>query len=499
MTRKEVEAKVAAGESLSGADLSEANLIGAILRYADLRYADLRGANLSGADLGQANLSEANLSGAYLHGANLIGANLIGADLGQANLSEANLIEAILREAILREAILRYADLRYADLRYADLSVADLTGAILREAKLRGADLSGAKLRGADLTGANLRKANLLKAYLREANLSGADLHGANLSSAILSAADLSEANLQDATWDDSTAWPEGFEPPLAQVASRESRSLGRKAAPLLKFQKPETPRSAREFKKSYPAEFESLKAMTGGRDFSDALVQELRGKAQTPFQWAVTGQKYRSASQRMCPGDNEVLLLNVAIDERYTPKQQKVLNALREVSRRSGHPVERKPFFTIGWVRYCVDDEQRAWLIEEVQSDVGGVRKGLMDAGFRDRLAAYGMSPEETDDAVALLVPYAERFYEDALGLLFELAAEKGYSVEMLDYADKQSMGSPRNVYTDLPRSMGMKLSSGSKVLPGLATSWKITPNRKRTSRSPKRSSRRPRRTSRR
>jgi hypothetical protein len=259
-----------------------------------------------------------------------------------------------------------------------------------------------------------------------------------------------------------------------------------------LKFRKPETPRSARDFKKAYPSEFESLKAMTGGRDFSDALVQELRDKAQTPFEWAVTGQKYESAAQRMCPGDNEVLLLNVYIDDRYAPNQQKVLNALREVSRRSGHPVERKPFFTIGWVRYCVDDEQRAWLIEEVQSDVGGVRKGLMDADFRNQLAAAGMSPEDTDSAVALLAPYAERFYEDAMGLIFQMAAEKDYSVEMLDYADKQGMGSPRNVYTDLPRSMGMKLSSGSKVLPKLATSWKITPNRKRTSRSPRRSSRR-------
>ena len=41
--------------------------------------------------------------------------------------------------------------------------------------------------------------------------------------------------------------------------------------------------------------------------------------------------------------------------------------------------------------------------------------------------------------------------------------------------------------------------LSSGSKVLPSLGTSWKITPNRKRTSRRPKRTSRRPKRTSRR
>jgi hypothetical protein len=273
---------------------------------------------------------------------------------------------------------------------------------------------------------------------------------------------------------------------------------LGRKAAPLLKFRKPETPRSARDFKKAYPAEFESLKALTGGKDFSDAMVEQIRSKVQTPYEWHVTEKKYTSEAQRLCWDANEVLLLNVKIDDRYTPEQQKTLNALREISKRSGHPVERKPFYTIGWVRYCPDDEQQTWLVEEVQSDVGGVRKGLKDPDFRRQLEAKGLSAEEIEDAVALLMPYAERFYEDALGLIFQMAAEKGYSVEMLDYADKQSMGSPRNVYTDLPKSMGMRLSGGSKVLSRLGSTWKITPNRKRTSRKPKRTSRRPKRTSR-
>jgi len=394
------------------------------------------------------------------------------------SLSRANLYRAYLREAKLRGA----------DLREADLS----------EAKLGGANLYGADLRGANLSGAYLREADLREADLSEADLSEADLRGANLSGAYLGGADLSGANLSGATWDDSTLWPAGFEPPSEEVVSREARSLGRKAAPLLKFRKPETPRSARDFKKAYPAEFESLKSLTGGRDFSEALVQEVRGKVQTPFEWHVTERKYKSAAQRLCPDANDVLLLNIKIDDRYTPEQQKVLNALRDVSKRSGHPVERKPFYTIGWVRYCASSTQRSWLVEEVQSDVGGVRKGLKDPDFRSQLAAQGLSAEEVDAAVALLMPYAERFYEDALGLIFELAAEKGYSVEMLDYADKQSMGSPRNVYTDLPKSMGMKLSSGSKVLPSLGTSWKITPNRRRTSRKPKRTSRRPKRTSR-
>ena len=367
-------------------------------------------------------------------------------------------------------------------------------GANLSGCDLAGRDLREAKLWLADLTGAILSEANLTGAYL-----GGADLSEANLIDADLREANLIEANLSEAIWDDSTLWPEGFEPPSVEVVSREARSLGRKAAPLLKFRKPETPRSARDFKKAHPAEFESLKSLTGGRDFSEALVQEVRGKVQTPFEWHVTEQKYKSAAQRLCPDANDVLLLNIKIDDRYTPEQQKVLNALREVSKRSGHPVERKPFYTIGWVRYCASSTQRSWLVEEVQSDVGGVRKGLKDPAFRRQLAAQGLSAEEMDEAVALLMPYAERFYEDALGLIFQLAAEKDYSVEMLDYADKQSMGSPRNVYTDLPKGMGMKLSPGSKVLKVQQT-WKITPNRpKRISRRPRRTSRKPKRTSRR
>ena len=34
----------------------------------------------------------------------------------------------------------------------------------------------------------------------------------------------------------------------------------------------------------------------------------------------------------------------------------------------------------------------------------------------------------------------------------------KKGYSVEMLGYGDKKGYGSPRSIYTDLPRKMGMR-----------------------------------------
>jgi hypothetical protein len=377
---------------------------------------------------------------------------------------------ADLQGARLSGALLYSADLSGADLREAYLFDADLVRTDLIEADLRGAKLIGAKLIGADLRGADLRHAYLRQADLRKADLSGADLNRA----------DLIDANLTDVSWDGLTIWPEGFEPPRNKTSSM--RSLGRKAAPLLKFRKPETPRTARDFKRAYPAEFESLKSMTGGRDFTDPVIERVRGEVETPFEWQVTEQRYESEAQRLCPDANEVLLLNVNIaDESYSSEERRVLNALREISKRSGHPFEGKPLFTIGWVRYCPDDDNQTWLVEEVQSDIQGVRKGMSDPDFRQKLRDGGLPPEDVDLAVETLKPYADRFYEDALGLVFELAAMKDYSVEMLDYESKRGFGSPRRIYTDLPRSMGMKLSPGSKVLPTLGASWKITPNRRR------------------
>ena len=496
MTRKEVEAKVAAGESLQGAELSGAKLSEAELSGAELSGANLYGANLFGANLFGANLFGANLFRADLSETDLSDADLSEADLRSAKLFKANLRSVRLSNANLRGAYLIKADLRDADLSEADLSEVDLSGAKLIKADLTASHLSGADLSDVDLTKASLHRADLSGAKLLEAYLGGADLRDADLSGADLRRVDLYGADLTDADlrgvdlygadltgidlsetfWDDSTIWPEGFEPPRTKTSS--VRSLGRKAAPLLKFRKPETPRTARDFKRTYPAEFESLKSMTGGRDFTDPVIERIRGEVETPFEWQVTEQRYKSPAQRLCQDANEVLLLNVNIEDgRYSAEERRVLNALREISKRSGHPFERKPLFTIGWVRYCPDDDNQTWLVEEVQSDVQGVRKGMSDPDFRQKLRDGGLPPEDVDLAIETLKPYADRFYEDALGLVFELSAMKDYSVEMLDYESKRGFGSPRRIYTDLPRAMGMKLSPGSKVLPELASSWKITP----------------------
>jgi uncharacterized protein YjbI with pentapeptide repeats len=140
--------------------------------------------DLSGANLLRADLSEANLSGANLHCANLNWANLWRADLRSADLSSAKLAGA--------------------DLSEADLFRANLSGVILGGADLRRANFSSAKLIGADLNkailfDANLSSADLSKADISQANFLGADLSKANLSGADLEHTILVKANLRDA------------------------------------------------------------------------------------------------------------------------------------------------------------------------------------------------------------------------------------------------------------------------------------------------------------
>ncbi len=99
LKKKELRARVGAGEDpaafdlrscdltamdLTGRDMSGVDLTRARLRGARLRGACLRGATLAYADLSQADLAGADLSTARLLEADLTGANLSGADLATA-------------------------------------------------------------------------------------------------------------------------------------------------------------------------------------------------------------------------------------------------------------------------------------------------------------------------------------------------------------------------------------------------------------------------------
>ncbi len=173
-------------------------------------------------------------------------------------------------------------------------------------------------------------------------------------------------------------------------------------------------------------------------------------------FVWIVTHGKYKAEAQRLCPKPNFLLKLNIDMDEeRFTAQQKDVLRKLAETSRRSGHPYERAPLFTIGWVRICRDDAKGVWLVEEIQSDVHVV------GDLRERL----------DEIMGAMQPYADRFYTDALGITLIEAEKLGFEVEMLAYETKKRLGynPPRSVYRDLPASMGISAKRKSKVLPDL------------------------------
>lgn len=99
LKKRELRARLAAGEEASSFEL---------------RGADLAGMDLTGRDLGSVDLTRARLRGARLRGARLAGANLTYADLSQADLTGADLSSARLLEADLTAADLSGADLATA-------------------------------------------------------------------------------------------------------------------------------------------------------------------------------------------------------------------------------------------------------------------------------------------------------------------------------------------------------------------------------------------------
>ena len=298
-----------------------------------------------------------------------------------------------------------------------------------------------------------LRSAHLLRANLSGAYLSGADLYGAFLASAV------------------------GYAPPVLE----RRRTSGRATGTALKLAAPDAPLDPREFKRRFPKEFDLLSRRgLAGRPFRPEAVTAIQQQLASPVEWAVTQQKYKSEGQRYCAVPNNVLLLNIDLsDSALTERQQAALRKLAKVSRRRlDHPHEMGDLFTVGWVRYCVGPS--AWLIEEVQSDVQIARTGSKDPTTRTKLAAAGIDAESFEETIAALAPYTEAFYHDAIGLVFEAARAAGVEVEMLEYESKRKMGSPRNIYTDLPREMGMVTREGSMVLPdesGIQV-WAYRPN---------------------
>ena len=457
--------------NLRGADLTDADLSGVDLSGTDLTGADLTDANLSGASL-SANFQDARLFRAKMTGADLTGAHLFRADLSGADLTGADMTVADLTGAFLNDANLTDAKLVRASMAGATLKGATLVRVDLTDANLIGVNATDINLTLANMTGADLTSAKLDDAVLNSANLTNANLSNTNLIGARMRRVDLTRANLTGARLEGATL--------TGAKGLRDSRAVargsgyGRASGAVLKLLG-EGPQTARDFKRKYPAEFERIKGMTGGKDFDAAMIKSIVAQTRGA-RWLITKSNYTSTAQRLCAHPNDVLLFNVDLEAQGLDDDAKTqLRKLSEVSRRSGHPHEHgDKLFTVGWVRYC--DGGKTWLIEEVQSDVYAARYGLKDERAREQLSDGGISPEQFECAIEALKPWTDRFYEDALGVTFALAKQKGIVVEMLTFESKRAFGSPKDLYSDLPRGMGMTRRERGEVLD--APAWHYRPN---------------------
>jgi hypothetical protein len=324
---------------------------------------------------------------------------------------------------------------------------------------MTGSPFFASKMKNADLSEANLTNCDFEKANLSGANLRGANLRGADFTDAILLSTKLDGAKVKGAVFPT---------PPTP------ARSYGFMTGPILKMSRPDAPLKAPEFKKTYPYEFERLKADMGGRDFNENMKVAIKDKYHTPFDWVLTRKLWKKNTQRLSKNPNINILLNIDTESsNYTEREKTLLQILIKLfSVHAMHPHEKSPLLTIGWVRYAVDERHKVMLIEEIQTDIHNKKiKEISD----DRLMNYHISREELHEAVAIIKPALDRFYEDAIGLIYEEAAARGYTVEMLGYEDKLPFCytddddiercPPKPVYTDLPRRMGMREKRDSAV----------------------------------
>ncbi|MEZ4370726.1 MAG: pentapeptide repeat-containing protein [Polyangiaceae bacterium] len=205
LSRAEVEALIASGESLVDADLTACDL-----SWLNLEGRDLTGALLTAADLSGCNLKGAKLSGAMLTQARLVGADLVGAELTEASLGRCELRQALLTGATLRDADLSRAVCSGSNFQGADLNGADLSKAILDDCNLSFCDLSSADLTLASAANANFREATLAHAVAysmvaTDATFELAKLPGLRADEADFSRASLLEAHAPGASFQEAT------------------------------------------------------------------------------------------------------------------------------------------------------------------------------------------------------------------------------------------------------------------------------------------------------
>ena len=224
MSREEVLAAHARGESLAGLNLGGLDLSGVKLDNVDLRDtilegvnfsntslqgADLSGALLSGVDCSKGNLSEAKLTNCVATGMMAIGtdfsrANLEKArfdrgDFSRAGFAEVKATRAGFTACILVDSVAQGADLQKVSFKGADCSTAHFSDADLRRADFNRALMDGADFRNSNMEGAWFAESEGADVLFNKANLSRSKCNESSFPGA-----DFSEAKMSQAAWSES-------------------------------------------------------------------------------------------------------------------------------------------------------------------------------------------------------------------------------------------------------------------------------------------------------
>ncbi|MEO7031578.1 MAG: DUF2169 domain-containing protein [Herbaspirillum sp.] len=202
-----------AGANLAGAILDKSQLVGASASATDFSQAKLEGCDATDADFTGANFSAAILTGARLNRtvferANMATLQAVGCQADQASFAEAELSKANFTQASLNTANFSQAKLCQANFTKARCEKSELYGADATQAIFAGANLNASRA-GADscFDGAQFTDAQLIRA-----NWEGASLAGANLEHTLLDHADFSRIKATKASFEHASAKGANFD-----------------------------------------------------------------------------------------------------------------------------------------------------------------------------------------------------------------------------------------------------------------------------------------------
>ena len=448
-------------------------------KFRDTSFGRLKGCDWSGTELNRCRFSK--LATCRLERCTLVNCFLDDLAAVTTTFSKCKFEGVVLARAKIRASRLEgcyFSDVtEMYDLEFSSGIVHDtsMDRALLSGAAFETTTISYSSFLSAQLSQSAFSDVGWIETTLRGANFVEASFHNTTMYHVDLGLADLSEADISGLTFGEGVNL-QGAHLPVAPTR----RALGKAERGIARMQAVPD-QSIAQYKRKHPVEFESLKTeLASVQRITPSIVEALIQKY--GFEWNLTTSSYRSNMQRLSPEPNSVLQLNVRLASVAQGDDLKNLKAIKELSVRSGHPVHKAgDLFTIGWVRYSDYPDQKIALVEEVQSDLPIVRKGMKDPDFRQRLEDSGLSAQDIERSLAILQPFVDRFYEDALSILFQEARSQGYEVEMLTYETKKRFGSPRSIYEDLPRSMGFRKRKTSLSLPELPEVWHVVPNRRR------------------